>query len=165
VLRDVLVDSARTTAMLFSIVIGASLFANFINFTSLPGDLRDFVMQFQIHPIAVVIAICAIYVVLGTAMEELSMILLTVPVFFPLIQSLGFDPVWFGILVVCIVEIGMISPPVGMNVFVLRSVLPDVPTNTIWRGVTPFVLADVVRLAILIAFPALSLWLPRLLGL
>ena len=165
VLRDVLVDSARTTAMLFGIVIGASLFSNFINFTSLPGDLRDFVLQFQIHPIAVVIAICAIYVVLGTAMEELSMILLTVPVFFPLIQSLGFDPVWFGILVVCIVEIGMISPPVGMNVFVLRSVLPDVPTNTIWRGVTPFVLADIVRLAILIAFPALSLWLPRLLGL
>ena len=165
VLQAVLVDSARTTAMLFSIVIGASLFSNFVNFTTLPGDLRDFVLQFQIHPLAVVVAICVIYVLLGTAMEELSMILLTVPVFFPLIQALGFDPVWFGILVVCVVEIGMISPPVGMNVFVLRSVLPDLPTGAIWRGVTPFFFADIVRLAVLIAFPAISLWLPRALGL
>lgn len=93
------------------------------------------------------------------------MILLTVPVFFPLIQALGFDPVWFGILVVCVVEIGMISPPVGMNVFVLRSVLPDVETGIIWKGVTPFLLADIVRLALLVAFPIVSLWLPRTLGL
>jgi C4-dicarboxylate transporter, DctM subunit len=88
-----------------------------------------------------------------------------VPVFFPLVQALGFDPVWFGILVVCVVEIGMISPPVGMNIFVLRSVLPDVETGMIWRGVMPFIVADVVRLALLIAFPIVSLWLPRTLGL
>lgn len=164
-LRGVLSDSARTTAMLFAIVIGASIFANFVNFTTLPSDLKDFVMQFEVHPILVVVAICVIYVVLGTAMEELSMILLTVPVFFPLIQALGFDPVWFGILVVCVVEIGMISPPVGMNVFVLRSVLPDVETGIIWKGVTPFLIADIVRLALLVAFPIVSLWLPRTLGL
>jgi len=164
-LRRTLSDSARTTAMLFAIVIGASIFANFVNFTTLPSDLKDFVMQFELHPILVVVAICVIYVVLGTAMEELSMILLTVPVFFPLIQALGFDPVWFGILVVCVVEIGMISPPVGMNVFVLRSVLPDVETGIIWKGVTPFLIADVVRLALLVAFPIVSLWLPRTLGL
>jgi TRAP-type C4-dicarboxylate transport system permease large subunit len=98
-------------------------------------------------------------------MESLSMILLTVPIFFPLAQSLGFDPIWFGILVVCVVEIGMITPPVGMNIFVLRSVVPDVATQAVWRGVMPFVAADTVRLAILIAFPVITLWLPKALGL
>jgi tripartite ATP-independent transporter DctM subunit len=165
VLVDILVSSARTTAMLFTILIGASVFASFANFTSMPNDLKDFVEQFQIHPLAVIVAICFVYVLLGTAMEELSMILLTVPIFFPLIVHLGFDPIWFGILIVCVVEIGMISPPVGMNVFVLRSVLPDVPTSQIWKGVMPFLLADILRLAVLIAFPVITLWLPKTLGL
>jgi TRAP-type C4-dicarboxylate transport system permease large subunit len=104
-------------------------------------------------------------VILGTAMEELSMILLTVPIFFPLIVHLGLDPIWFGVLIVCIVEIGMISPPVGMNIFVLRSMLPDVASTSIWKGVLPFLYADIVRLAILIAFPVLSIWLPQTLKL
>jgi len=95
-------------------------------------------------------------------MEELSMVLLTLPVFFPLILGLGLDPVWFGVLVVTIVEIGLISPPVGMNLFVLSTLLPQVPTTTVFRGVLPFMAADVIRLAILIAFPALSLYLPGL---
>ncbi|MBL8532863.1 MAG: TRAP transporter large permease [Betaproteobacteria bacterium] len=165
VMEHVLVDSARTTAMLFTIVIGASLFANFINFTTLPSDLDAFVKQFAVSPTLVILAICFVYIVLGTAMESLSMILLTVPIFFPLVQSMGFDPIWFGILVVCVVEIGMITPPVGMNIFVLRSVVPDVPTHAVWRGVLPFVAADVVRLTLLVAFPAISVWLPRTLGL
>jgi tripartite ATP-independent transporter DctM subunit len=165
VLVDILVSSARTTAMLFTILIGASVFASFANFTTMPNDLKAFVEQFQIHPIAVIVAICFVYVLLGTAMEELSMILLTVPIFFPLVTHLGFDPIWFGVLIVCVVEIGMISPPVGMNVFVLRSVLPDVPTSQIWKGVMPFLYADILRLAVLIAFPAITLWLPRTLGL
>ena len=163
ILYEVLIESARTTAMLFLILIGALIFANFINFTSMPNDLRDFVAQYQISPMAVMIAICVIYVVLGTAMEELSMILLTVPIFFPLVVGLGFDPVWFGIIIVVVVEIGLISPPVGMNMFVVRSLLPAVSTATIFRGVTPFVVADVIRLAILVAFPAISLWLPQVL--
>jgi len=165
VLIDILVQSARTSAMLFTILIGASIFASFANFTTMPQDLKDFVEQFQINPILVIVAICAVYVVLGTAMEELSMILLTVPIFFPLVTHLGFDPIWFGILIVCVVEIGMISPPVGMNVFVLRSVLPDVPTGQIWKGVMPFLYADILRLAVLVAFPAITLWLPKALGL
>jgi len=164
VLREVLIDSARTTSMLFLILIGALVFANYINFTSLPFDLTNFVEQFKVHPLMVVVAICAIYVVLGTAMEELSMVLLTVPIFFPLVTQLGFDPVWFGILIVVIVEIGLISPPVGMNLFVLSSLLPEVPTPTLFRGVIPFVIADIVRLGILIAFPAISLWLPSALN-
>ncbi|UJW83371.1 TRAP transporter large permease [Hydrogenophaga sp. SL48] len=162
VLTDILVESARTTAMLFTILIAAMIFSSFVNFTSMPGDLRDFILQFSPNPIMVVIMMMGIYIVLGLAMEELSMVLLTIPVFFPVITALGFDPVWFGILIVTIVEIGMISPPVGMNLFVINSLLPDVKLSTIFRGVWPFVMADVVRLGILIAFPAISLWLPSL---
>ena len=155
-----LVESARTTAMLFAILTGALMFAEFVNYTTMPGDLKDWVQALQVPPLVVVAAICAIYVLLGTAMEELSMILLTVPVFFPLITSLGLDPLWFGVLVVVVVEIGLISPPVGMNLFVLGSLLPNVPQRTVFRGVIPFVAADIVRLGLLIAFPVLSLWLP-----
>ena len=164
-LMDVLGESARTSAMLFTIVIGASLFANYLNFTDLPTALRGFVEAMDVHPIAVIVAICFVYVVLGMAMESLSMMLLTVPIFFPLVTSLGFDPVWFGIIVVCVIEISLITPPVGMNIFVLSSVVPSIPTTAIWRGVMPFVAADVMRMAVLIAFPALSLWLPKWLNL
>jgi tripartite ATP-independent transporter DctM subunit len=157
-----LVESGRTTAMLFMILIGALIFSDFINITSMPADLKGLVTRFGLHPVLVVSAIMLIYVLLGTAMEELSMVLLTLPVFFPLIVSLGLDPVWFGVLVVTIVEIGLISPPVGMNLFVLKTLLPQVSTGTVFRGVVPFMAADVIRLGILIAFPALSLYLPSL---
>jgi C4-dicarboxylate transporter, DctM subunit len=157
-----LVESARTTAMLFMILIGALMFADFINITTMPADLKAFVTQFELNPIAVVAAICVIYVLLGTAMEELSMVLLTLPVFFPIIVHLGYDPVWFGILIVVVVEIGLISPPVGMNLFVLKTLLPGVSTGTVFRGVMPFMLADCIRFALLIAFPAISLYLPSL---
>jgi C4-dicarboxylate transporter DctM subunit len=159
-LMEVLMESTRTTAMLFAILIGAMIFTSFINFTTMPGDLRDFVLQFSPHPIMVVVMMMGIYLALGMVMEELAIVLLTIPVFFPVITGLGFDPVWFGILIVTIVEIGMISPPVGLNLFVLSSLLPNVSLNTIYRGVWPFVTADIVRLGILIAFPAISLWLP-----
>jgi TRAP-type C4-dicarboxylate transport system permease large subunit len=155
-----LLESARTTSMLFLILIGALMFAEFVNITSMPTDLIGFVTRFQLSPVLVVAVIMAIYVVLGTAMEELSMILLTVPVFFPLIVHLGLDPVWFGILIVVVVEIGLISPPVGMNLFVLSTLLPQVPTRVVFRGVLPFMMVDCVRLAILTAFPIISLWLP-----
>jgi TRAP-type C4-dicarboxylate transport system permease large subunit len=148
--------------MIFMILIGALMFAEFVNITSMPNDLKAFVQHFNLSPILVVAAICAVYVILGTAMEELSMILLTIPVFFPLVVGLGFDPIWFGILIVVVVEIGLISPPVGMNLFVLKTLIPQVSTGTVFRGVTPFFIADVIRLAILIAFPAISLWLPSL---
>jgi C4-dicarboxylate transporter DctM subunit len=159
---DALIESGRTTAMLFVILTGALMFAEFVNYTTMPHDLKTLVSTLNLSPIMVIAAICAIYVILGTAMEELSMILLTVPVFFPLVVHLGFDPIWFGILVVVVVEIGLISPPVGMNLFVLNALLPQVSTPTLFRGVLPFVVADVIRLAILIAFPAISLWLPSM---
>jgi len=148
--------------MLFMILIGALMFAEFVNITSMPTDLINLVTHWEISPVMVVAVIMLIYVILGTAMEELSMILLTVPVFFPLIVHLGIDPVWFGILIVVVVEIGLISPPVGMNLFVLKTLLPQVSTGTVFRGVMPFVAVDCLRLAILIALPIISLYLPSL---
>ena len=161
-LYGALVESARTTSMLFLILIGALMFAEFVNITSMPADLKNAVASLGLTPVMVVAAIMVIYVLLGTAMEELSMILLTVPVFFPLIVSMGLDPIWFGVLIVVVVEIGLISPPVGMNLFVLNTLLPQVPTRSIFYGVLPFMAADCVRLAILIAFPVISLYLPSL---
>jgi C4-dicarboxylate transporter DctM subunit len=157
-----LVESARTTSMLFLILIGALMFAEFVNITSMPEDLKRFIATLGVSPMVVVGAIMVIYVLLGTAMEELSMILLTVPVFFPLVVHLGVDPIWFGILIVVVVEIGLISPPVGMNLFVLNTLLPQVPTRVIFRGVLPFMTADCIRLAILVVFPIISLYLPNL---
>jgi len=164
VLFGVLAESARTTSMLFVILIGALIFANFINYTSMPEDLRHFVHQFEIRPVVVVAAMCVIYVLLGCVLESISMILLTVPVFYPLVQHLGYSLVWFGIIVVVVTEISLITPPVGMNLFVLRSLLPEVPTRTMFRGVAPFIVADCFRLAVLVAFPAISLLLPRMMG-
>ena len=162
---DILVESARTTGMLFMILVGALVFANFVNFTTLPSDLKSLVSTHNISPVAVMIAICAIYIVLGAAMEELSMVLLTLPVFFPLVVSLGFDPVWFGIVIVLVVMIGLISPPVGMNMFVVRNMLPELSTATIFKGVIPFVYTLVAVLALLVAFPQIALFLPQALKL
>lgn len=158
---EVVVESVKTTGMIFVVMIGALMLANFINFTSLPSDLLDLVDRYQLSPLVVIFAICGIYLVLGCVLESMSMILLTVPVFYPLVQSMGFDLIWFGIIVVVVTEISFITPPFGMNVFVLRGLLPGVSSQTIFRGVMPFVISDIGRLVILILFPAISLYLPR----
>jgi tripartite ATP-independent transporter DctM subunit len=161
ILLEVLVESARTTSMLFMILIGALIFANFVNYTSMPEDLKDFALRFKDTPWMAIAAICAIYVVLGTAMEELSMILLTVPLFFPVVTALGYDPVWFGIVIVIVVQIGLISPPVGMNIFVVKNLLRNISIGTVFRGVIPFNVALVALLAIIVAFPSLATFLPK----
>jgi C4-dicarboxylate transporter, DctM subunit len=162
ILYQVLVESARTTAMLFTLLIAATIFANFVNFTSMPGDLKEWITHLGLSPIMIISAMMLIYVVLGTVMEELTMVLLTIPLFFPIVTALGFDPVWFGVLIVMIVQIGLISPPVGMNLFVLNALLPGVGLGAIFRGCWPFVVMMVFVLGLLIAFPQLSLWLPSL---
>jgi C4-dicarboxylate transporter, DctM subunit len=162
VLYLVLVESARTTAMLFTLLIAATIFANFVNFTTMPGDLKSWITGLGLSPVMVITAMMFIYVVLGTVMEELTMVLLTIPLFFPIVTALGFDPVWFGVLIVMIVQIGLISPPVGMNLFVLNALLPGVGLGAIFRGCWPFVLVMIFVLGLLIAFPQLSLWLPSL---
>ena len=162
-LRDSLMEAGRTSAMIFSVLIGAFMFSTFINRTDLTAEIVDMVTASQIPPLAVMFVILLIYIGLGMVFESLSMLLLTIPVFFPLVVSLGYDPVWFGIVAVVVTEISLITPPVGLNVFVLSSVLPGTKTSTIFRGVTPFWCADIVRLLILVLFPALSLALPALL--
>jgi tripartite ATP-independent transporter DctM subunit len=161
-LRDILVASAKTTAMIFTVLIGAIMFANFVNIAGMPDALADWALGFDVEPIVIVLMIVGIYLVLGCVLESLSMILLTVPVFYPMMQALGFDLIWFGILVVVVTEISLITPPIGLNVFVLRAVLPDVRTTTIFKGVTPFWIADIFRLALLVFVPAIALYLPSL---
>jgi tripartite ATP-independent transporter DctM subunit len=169
-LYRVLLESATTTAMLFVVLIGATLFSDFINQAGFAESLVRLVTGLAVHPWSIIAGIVAVYVLLGCVLESLSMILLTVPVFFPLVMNLGFDrllgvspelvKIWFGILIVVVVEISLLTPPVGLNVFVLRGVLADVPTGTIFRGVVPFFVMDLFRIAVLTAFPSISTWLP-----
>jgi C4-dicarboxylate transporter DctM subunit len=126
----------------------------------MPNDLKTWITTLGLPPLAVIGAMMLIYVVLGTIMEELSMVLLTIPVFFPIVTQLGFDPVWFGVLIVLVVQIGLISPPVGMNLFVLNSLLKGVALRQIFRGVWIFVAALIVGLAVVLEFQPLALWLP-----
>jgi tripartite ATP-independent transporter DctM subunit len=165
-------ECARTTAMIFAIIIGAEIFSNFINFAGFPYALAGWIYDLDLNAYLVILGIVLIYLILGCVLESLSMILLTVPVFYPLVTELDFgvemlsDPdavlIWFAVVVVVVTEISLISPPVGLNVFVLRNVLPDIPLGTVFRGVIPFWIADMVRLALLIAIPPLSLGLVNL---
>ena len=157
---EVLKETSITSASLFSVLIGAWIFSNFINIAGLPEGLLALVTGNDLSPWQVMAMIIVIYLLLGCIFESLSMLLLTVPIFFPLVQSLGFDPVWFGIIVVVVTEISLITPPVGLNVFVLKGVVGDVSTGTIFRGVTPFWIMDILRLILLLAVPALALYLP-----
>ncbi|HMT92480.1 TRAP transporter large permease [uncultured Thiothrix sp.] len=162
-LYEVLTETAHTSASLFFVVIGALIFSNFITRAEFPDYLLQFVQGYNLSPMMVIFMILAIYILLGCILESLSMMLLTVPIFYPLVQSLGFDLVWFGILVVVVTEISLLTPPVGLNVFVLSGVLKDVKTSTIFKGVTPFWIADLIRLTLLTLIPAISLFLPEIL--
>lgn len=158
---DVLVDTARMTAMLFAVVIGALIFSNFVNVGGLLQALETWVQVMNLSPTAVLIGVLFVYIILGLVLESMSMMLLTVPIFFPLMMNYGYDPIWFGIIVVVVTEISLITPPLGMNIFVLRATLPDVSTGTIVRGVIPFVIADIFRLVLLAAVPGVVLFLPN----
>jgi tripartite ATP-independent transporter DctM subunit len=162
VLFEVSRDTTLTTAKLFMVVFGAMIFSNFVNRAGLPDGLIQIVNSFDVSPLGVIFVILAIYLVLGCVFESLSMILLTVPIFAPVVEALGFDLVWFGILVVVATEISLITPPIGLNVFVLKGVLKDVSVKTIFKGVTPFWIADIFRLLLLALIPSLSLFLPSL---
>lgn len=157
---EVLKETSITTASLFSVLIGAWIFSNFVNVAGLTEGLRDLITSYDLPAWAVMAIILGIYIMLGMIFESLSMLLLTVPIFFPLVIGLGFDPVWFGVVVVVVTEISLITPPVGLNVFILKNVVGDVSTSTIFKGVTPFWIADIFRLALLVGIPALSLFLP-----
>jgi C4-dicarboxylate transporter, DctM subunit len=163
-LIEALLDTVHSTAMLFFIIAGAFIFSRFIVLTRLPSELVAWVHAMGFTPLMIVLAVVALYVVLGTALEEVSTILITVPVIMPLMASLGYDGVWFGVFVTVMATIGLISPPVGLTVFVIQAQNPDIPTGTIYAGTLPFLAADFVLVGLLIAFPALALWLPAAFG-
>jgi C4-dicarboxylate transporter, DctM subunit len=159
-IRRSLLDTTRVTAAVFTILIGALLFGYFLTITQTPQKLTELLTGLGIGRYGVLVVIMTMYLVLGCLMDALAMIILTVPIIFPVIKELGFDPIWFGVIIVMTVELGLIHPPVGMNIFVIKSVIEDVKISTIFYGVLPFIVTDLLRLAILIAFPIIALWLP-----
>lgn len=158
-LRAALVESGLTTASIMVVGAGALVFSNFLTIAGLPSAMTGWIKSLDVSPLGVILAMCLIYIVLGCVFDSLAMMFLTLPVFFPIVKVLGVDPIWFGIIVVIVVELGLMTPPVGMNVFVVKSLVPDVPTWTIFRGIVPFVIAALIGLALVIAFPWLSLFL------
>jgi len=156
----VLEETASSTGMLYMIVIGAMAFAFFIGVTRLPNDLVAWTNGLELAPALVVLAILVLYVFLGAFMDPITMLLITVPVVLPLIAGFGYDLIWWGIMTVMVIEIGMISPPLGLNVFVIKSISGGTPLTTVFRGIMPFLLADILRLLLFLAVPALILWLP-----
>jgi tripartite ATP-independent transporter DctM subunit len=159
-IRRSLLESTRTTAAVFTILIGALLFGYFLTITQTPQKVTEFLTGLGIGRYGILALIMLMYLVLGCLMDALAMIILTVPIIFPVIKALGFDPIWFGVIIVMTVELGLIHPPVGMNIFVIKSVVEDVKISTIFYGVLPFIITDLLRLVILIAFPVIALWLP-----
>jgi C4-dicarboxylate transporter DctM subunit len=160
----ILFDSARTSAALMAVLVGALIFSNYINITGAPETVVEWLKSFNFPPLGVMVLILIFYLFLGCVFDALAMILLTVPIFFPLVMALGYDPVWFGIIVVVVVELGLITPPIGMNLFVIQSVARDIPMTTIYRGILPFIVVDIIRLAILVLFPWIILFLPQQMG-
>ena len=156
-------ETVSTTAMLFFIVLGAFLFKEFIVLTQLPKAVTDLFGAGSLHPWLIVLLMLAVYLVLGCFLDSLSMILITVPVFLPLAEGIGYDKVWFGIFVVVVAEVGLITPPVGMNIFVIRAQMPDIDLGTVYRGIVPFLFADIALIVLLVLLPGLALWLPGLL--
>src|SRR3954462_3359943 len=159
ILRSLL-ETTRTTAAVFTVLIGALLFGYFLTITQTPQKVTEFLTALGIGRYGVLALIMLMYLVLGCLMDAMAMIILTVPIIFPVITALGFDPIWFGVIIVMTVELGLIHPPVGMNIFVIKSVIEDVKISTIFYGVLPFIITDILRLIILIAFPIIALWLP-----
>jgi tripartite ATP-independent transporter DctM subunit len=161
VLRDCMVETTTTSAMIFMILIGAGVFNFFLDATGLNDALTSYVEHLGWNRWVVMLLLMVMYIILGALMDEISMILLTVVPVFKLVTALGFDPIWFGVMLVTVCEIGLIVPPVGMNLFILQSVA-GLPLGTIVRGIVPFVGADVLRLVLLSLFPWIATWLPSL---
>ena len=159
-IKKSLLEATRTSAAVFTILIGALLFGYFLTITQTPQKVTELLTGLGIGKYGVLVLILLMYLVLGCLMDAMAMIILTVPIVFPVIVQLGFDPIWFGIIIVMTVEIGLIHPPVGMNVFVIKSMVPDIDFTTIFKGVLPFVAALIFALIVIVIFPQMATWLP-----
>ncbi len=164
IFAESLVEAAETTATVFTVAFGALILNNFVTIAGLPDAIVEFIRSLDLAPIVVILIVLGIYIILGTIIEGLAMIFLTVPIFVPVVESLGFNLIWFGIVMVMVVEISLITPPIGLNVFVMKSMLPDVELVAIFKGIAPFFAADIVRLLLVVFLPWLALYLPRLLN-
>ena len=152
-MKSALMDSAKLTVMIFSLIWSILIFVRFLGFAGLPDAMATWVKGLELPPLAVILAIYALYFILGMFMDAIGMLLLTLPVIFPIVTGLGYDPIWFGIIVVKLCGIGLLTPPVGLCCFVVNGVRPDIPLSTVFRGVWPFVFADMLTVALLTAYP------------
>ena len=160
-LIDSLSETTRTTAMIFFIAIGAALFVGFLAVSRIPFVFAEFVAGLEMPRIIVLAGFAVIYIILGMLLDPLGLLLLTIPIIFPAAMALGYDPIWFGVIIIKFLEIGLITPPVGLNVYVVKGVAPDVPLEDIFRGIGWFFVTELVTLALLVAFPSIALWLPQ----
>ena len=157
---NALLETGRTTAMIFLIIIGAMIFSSFLGLAQIPMALADFIAGLEVNRYVVLAGIVFVFVLLGCVMDCYAIMLLTVPILYPVVLALQFDPIWFGVLMVIVLEIGLITPPVGLNVFVLKAAAPNVPMGTIFRGIWPFMMAGLVAIIIITIFPALATYIP-----
>jgi C4-dicarboxylate transporter DctM subunit len=162
--KDSIVDTVHGSGMIFTILVGALIFNAFLARSTIPMELAGWVSGLGLPPVSVMVIIIVVYLILGCFIDAMSMILLTIPIFFPVARALGFDPIWFGIIIVLVVEMAMITPPVGMNVYVISGITRDVPMGTIFKGIIPFVIIEACFVALLITFPQIVLFLPGLAG-
>ena len=160
--KESLYETGKNTAMIFVILIGAMLLGYFLAVSRLPFALSTFVSEMQVNRYIVLALIIFLYLIMGAIMSSLAMVVLTVPILFPVVQTLGFDPIWFGIIIVRVVEVGQITPPMGINVFIIKGVAKDVPLETVFKGIVPFLIADICHIALLMAVPQLATFLPGL---
>ncbi|MBL6958762.1 MAG: TRAP transporter large permease [Rhodospirillales bacterium] len=163
ILKEVLRETASSTGLIYLIIIGAHIFSYFIALSELPHSMIAAIKVLDLHPMVVMFALYVVYLILGSVFDTIAAMVITLPFVFPLILDLGFDPIWFGVINVMVIEIGLITPPIGMNVFVLQGVARDIPINTVYRGIVPFLVVDLMRLVVLTVFPGLALWLPTVL--
>ena len=148
--------------MTFLIIIGANLFCKFLTLSQLPMSLANYIGSLNVSKYAIVMMMFAVYIFLGMIMDELPMIMLTVPIFLPIIHQLGFDVIWFGVFIILMMEMGAITPPVGLNCFIISGVAKDIPLSTIYRGVLPFTITIVVGVILMLVFPQIAMILPNM---
>ena len=160
-MKETLLETGQTSAMIFTILIGAITLNNLVIFSGLANALADFVSGLDLSPASVMLIILLMYLIMGCFLDALAMILLTVPIFYPIVLDLGYDPIWFGIIVVMVVELGLITPPIGMNVFVIKGMVQSVPLVSIYKGVLPFVIGQMMLIIAVFLIPDIALWLPE----
>ena len=160
--KDAMLETGKLTVMIFTIIWGVLIYVRFLGYTGLTTAFADWIVSLDMHRLVIMILILCVYIVLGMFMDGIGMLLLTLPVVHPAVTALGYDPVWFGIIVVKMVEVCLVTPPIGLNCFVVNGVRPDIPLEEVFKGIWPFFVADVITVAVLVAFPGIVLFLPEL---